>query len=80
MALGLGLTLGPVIGAISFEYLTFMNSMFMFSAVVGVGGVYSISLLPERIDRDKDLSVSLVSTPTGSAHSKHSKVIWKEGP
>lgn len=51
MAMGLGLTLGPVIGAASFKYLTFTASMFLFALIVLTTGCYAISLLPNSLNK-----------------------------
>jgi predicted MFS family arabinose efflux permease len=50
MAMGLGLTIGPVFGAIVFELVSFANGMFIFAAIVFATGQYAVSKMSDKLD------------------------------
>ena len=47
MALGLGLTLGPVFGALVFQWLDYTAGMIAFALIVALTGAYGVSLIPD---------------------------------
>lgn len=53
--MGIGLSIGPVIGAVISNFFTFPTTMFIFAVIVLVIGLYGVSLLPNELDRGKAL-------------------------
>jgi hypothetical protein len=68
MAMGLGLTVGPVFGAIVFQYLSFNNGMFVFAVIVLSTGCYAVSLLSDKLDKgsNKDKKIEECHSLSGS--------------
>ena len=53
MAMGLGLTFGPLTGVIVYRVLSYAGTMFFFSLVVYFVGTYSLNLIPLNLDADE---------------------------
>jgi MFS family permease len=47
MALGIGLTIGPVFGSIVFSIFNYSTSMFAFAVIVFSVGIYGVILIPQ---------------------------------
>ena len=50
MALGLGLTMGPVIGSILYRWLYYAGTFYFFTAFILVFGMTSVFFVPSRIN------------------------------
>lgn len=52
MALGMGLTIGPVFGSIVFSFFSYSASMIVFSVIVFSVGIYGVILIPENLNQE----------------------------
>ncbi len=52
MAMGLGLTLGPVFGSFVFSIFEYSTSMLAFALIVFTVGMYGVSLIPDHLNKE----------------------------
>ncbi len=50
MSIGAGLCLGPMIGALVFRYLNYVDTFYFFTAYILIIGLVSVYVLPARIN------------------------------
>jgi predicted MFS family arabinose efflux permease len=61
MAMGIGLTTGPVIGVIVYRWLAYTWTLYFFAALILFVGLLAILLIPKRVDQNPTTAMSEVS-------------------
>jgi MFS family permease len=54
MAMGIGMTLGPVITSAVYEPLGYTKTFIFYAAFIAVFGIFSASFIPERVDKKRE--------------------------
>ena len=52
MALGLGLTIGPVLGSLFYTWVGYIGAFYIFSATIGIIGTICVMFLPARMNEN----------------------------
>jgi MFS family permease len=50
MAMGIGLTLGPIIGVVVYRWLSYAATMYFFAGLILLTGLLAIAIIPAQID------------------------------
>ena len=59
MAMGVGLCAGPLLGALVYAFLNYVNTFYLFSGYIFAVGLLAVFMIPSRVNFSNDQRTSV---------------------